>query len=194
MKHLRLSALIALGLMMLLTQLAWAHERRTVGKYQFVVGFLNEPSYANEPNAIDLHVTNTETNKPVEGIEKTVQGEVIFGGKTMKVALAPRFGQPGTYEGDFIPTKPGTYIFHFSGAIEGTPIDEKFESGPNTFEDVDDPVDVQFPEKNPSPLELTKRIQAAENAASGAQTWALLGVGFGVLGLAVGVWGWTRRK
>ena len=37
---------------------ASAHERRTVGKYQFVVGWLNEPAFSGQMNSIDLRVTD----------------------------------------------------------------------------------------------------------------------------------------
>ncbi|HEY3126471.1 MAG TPA: hypothetical protein VGK07_05385, partial [Candidatus Limnocylindria bacterium] len=38
---------------------AAAHERRMVGPYQFVVGWLNEPAYVGLMNSLDLRVTDT---------------------------------------------------------------------------------------------------------------------------------------
>ncbi|MBI2322865.1 MAG: hypothetical protein HYU88_12445 [Chloroflexi bacterium] len=56
-----------------------AHERRPVaGKYQLVVGFLNEPAFAGQMNGIDLRVTvPAEGDKPIEGLEKTLKATVI---------------------------------------------------------------------------------------------------------------------
>ncbi len=188
-----MSVALALGLTLLVTQSASAHERRTVGKYQFVVGFLNEPAYTNLPNGIDLRVTNTETNKPVEGLEKTLKAEVISGSKTMPVELQTRFNQPGAYAGYFVPTKAAAYIFHFTGDIEGLKIDEKFETGPGRFEEPEDTIKLQFPEKLPAPLDMATQLKAAQDAASSAQTVAYVGVALGVLGVILGALG-LRRK
>lgn len=184
---------LALGVTLMLTQVVSAHERRTVGKYEFVVGFLNEPAYVGQPNAIDLRVTDTEAKKPVEGLEKTLQVEVIFGGKALPVQLRSRFGQPGAYAGDLIPTKPGAYIFHFTGTIEALKIDEKFESGPGRFGEVEDTSPLQFPEKVAAPLEMATQLKAAQAAAANAQTFAYVGIAVGVLGGILGALG-LRRK
>lgn len=194
MKRLQLALVLALGLTLLFTQIALAHERRTVGKYEFVVGFINEPAYTNLPNAIDLRVTDTETKKPVEGLEKTLKAEVTCGGKTMPVQLRARFGQPGAYAGDFVPTKAGTYIFHFTGEIEGLRIDEKFESGPGRFNDVQATTALEFPEKITAPLDMAAQVKAAQDAAASAQTLAYAGIGAGVLGLIVGTLSLLRRR
>src|SRR5512135_2012048 len=109
---------------MLFPSAALAHERRTVaGKYQFVVGFLNEPAVADQMNGIDLRIS-TSDGKPVEGLEQTLKAEVIVGGgaRTAQLPLQARFGQPGSYAAYFIPTRDGSYIFHFTGTIEGAPI------------------------------------------------------------------------
>src|SRR5947199_5584133 len=113
------SIALALAISLLASGVALAHESRIVGKYKLVVGFVNEPALNGQPNAIDFRVTVSDTAKAVEGLDKTVKAEVIYGGgKSMPVALSARFGQPGAYAGYFIPTRPGTYIFHFTGQIE----------------------------------------------------------------------------
>src|ERR1700694_76470 len=124
-----MSVLAALLISALAVSTTLAHESRAVGKYKFVVGFLNEPALLNQPNSLDFRVTVSDTGKAVEGLDKTVKAEIIFGASTMPLALSARFGQPGAYNAFFIPTKPGTYIFHFTGQVEGLNIDEKFESG-----------------------------------------------------------------
>ena len=189
-----LGVLLALVLALAGTGVALAHESRVVGKYKFVVGFLNEPALLNEPNSLDFRVTVSDTAKPVEGLDKTVQAEVIYGASTMPLALSARFGQPGAYNAFFIPTRPGTYIFHFTGQVEGTNIDEKFESGPGRFNDVTDTSTMQFPVKVPAPADMAAQLKAAQDAASSAQTMAYIGIGIGVLGLIVGGLGFMRRK
>src|SRR2546426_1943786 len=112
------------------TNVALGHERRNVGPYQFVVGFLNEPAFAGTINGIDVTITDTRANsKPVEGVEKTLNAEVTSGGlRPLPITLVTRFGMPGHYAGFFVPTKDGTYTFRFAGMVESTSVDEKFES------------------------------------------------------------------
>lgn len=188
MKRSRCAALVmALGLLLLFAQVVLAHERRTVGKYDFVVGFLGEPAYANQPNSIDLRISNTETKKPVEGLEKTLKAEVMFGGKTMPLTLTARFGTPGAYNGNLIPTKAGAFIFHITGDIEGQKVDEKFESGPGRFSNVEDTAPLQFPEKVSAPLETAANVKAA-------QTVGFIGIGVGTIGVIVGALALMRGK
>ncbi|MEK7681939.1 MAG: hypothetical protein AAB369_03835, partial [Chloroflexota bacterium] len=88
---------------------ASAHERRTVGKYQFVVGFFQEPALEGQPNGVDLRVTDPSVTppRPVEGVEKTLKVTVSQGPASKEMALQTVFGQPGRYRTVFIPTRPG---------------------------------------------------------------------------------------
>ncbi len=185
---------LAFVLTLVATQFAFAHERRTVGKYDFLVGWASEPPYANQSNAISLTVTDTQAKKPVSGLDKTLQAEVIFGARSMVVPLTESDENPGTYTGPFVPTRVGTYIFHFSGQVAGQTVDEKFESGPNTFDDVQDIAPLQFPDKVPAASDLAKQVQSAQNAASNAQMLAYVGIVVGALGLIVGGVAMMRRK
>lgn len=179
--------LTVLGVLSVQPRPVFAHERREVGKYTFVVGFLNEPVFADMLNGIDLTITNTETKQPVEGVEKTLQAEVTAAGKTMPVRLRARFNQPGKYVGDFIPTQPGQYRFHFFGTVEGQAVDERFESGPGRFDDVESSSALQFPEKAPSAVELGRQVSAADATINQARLFGLGGMVLGALGVAVGI-------
>src|SRR2546425_479737 len=108
---------------------AFPDERRAVGPYTFEVGWLGEPAFAGAMNAVDLTVTDTRSNdKPVEGLEKTLQVEVFYGGLTtpLSVALRTRFGLPGTYAADLMPTKDASYPFSIFGQIESLDVDQHF--------------------------------------------------------------------
>src|SRR2546428_12702368 len=76
---------------------AAAHERRTVGPYIFVVGWITEPSYVGQLNALDLTVTETASTKAVEGLEKTLKADLITGGgaAAMPPGIAPPVRPPG---------------------------------------------------------------------------------------------------
>jgi len=185
-----LAVLAAMILPLALPGVALAHERRLVaGRYQFVVGFLNEPVFAGQMSGIDLRVTiPAEDNRPVEGLERMLRATVIVGGgaQSLSVELRPRFGQPGAYAGYFLPTRAGSYIFQFTGTIDGTPINERFESGPGRFDDVQAVEPLQFPVKLPDPGTAANEIKAARAEAAAARTLALVGLVVGIAGLLTG--------
>jgi hypothetical protein len=193
--------LVALCLVLVPTT-ASAHERRMVGggKYQFVVGFLNEPAVQSFQNGIDLTVTDltqkdaSGNGKPVDGLEKTLKAQVMVpNGAKRDVTLATRFGMPGKYAGYFVPTAPGSYMFRIYGAVGDQQIDETFNSGPNTFSDVDPLADLQFPNQVSVPTNAQAQIDSAKSAANTARALGIAGLVVGVLGLAAGGFALTRR-
>src|SRR5260221_3056248 len=66
---------------------AAAHERRVVGPYTFVVGWIVQPPYVGPINALDLPVTKTTSTKAVEGLEKTLKADLITGGGAALIRL-----------------------------------------------------------------------------------------------------------
>jgi hypothetical protein len=138
---------VALAMLAILAAPAAAHERRTVGAYTFVVGWLNEPAHVGQLNALDLRVTETATGKGVEGLEKTLSAEIRTGGRAdgHALTLEARFGQPGAYKGEVVPTRTGDYRFHITGTIGSQRVDETFESGPGRFEGVEEITSLEYP-------------------------------------------------
>jgi hypothetical protein len=157
---------LAAGALLLASPLtAQAHETRDVadGKYQMVVGFMNEPVYAGDKSGLefwvyDLGSAATPTagaeasddeaaGPPVEGLEETLQAEVIYEDQTMELPLTAKWDEPGGYYSVFFPTaSEGDYSFRIYGTIDGTDIDETFTSGPETFGPVEDPAPLRFPQ------------------------------------------------
>src|SRR4030095_9938143 len=139
LRRLFLAAMVLIAAVSITTPAALAHERASVDKYSLVVGFNDEPALQGQPNGMQLTVTvPSEGNRSVEGLADSLKANVAFGGGQPKeFPLRAQFGQPGRYVADFIPTRPGTYIFTFTGSIEGNPISERFESGPGRFNDVE---------------------------------------------------------
>lgn len=170
---------------------ASAHERRPVGKYIFVVGFAAEPAIQNQLNGLSLTITDPE-GSPIEGAEKTLEASVAFsGGPAKEVPLRAVFGQKGHYISDLIPTKAGAYSFTFSGTVNGSPINETFESGPGRFDDVESPTALQFPEAMPAPADVAQQVQSAQSTADMALQRATLfglgGIAIGLVGISIGV-------
>jgi hypothetical protein len=206
-----LAAMVAVTLAALLIPLlagpAAAHEEKTVGKYHFVVGFGDEPAYAGEKNSVQLILADAK-DKPVTDLTDTLKVAVTTGSaEPLQLTLEPffevgEFGTPGDYRAFFIPTAPGSYSFHFTGTIKGQKVDQTFKSGPQTFSDIEDPAQVQYPAKQPTTGQLSTRVdresgrvdaalaaerdQAKDDAAS-ARTLAVVGLVVGALGLLVGI-------
>ena len=134
-----------------------AHESRTIadGRYQIVVGFMNEPVFAGDKSGLEFRVSEVSTatptgdeetdGTPVEGLEETLQAEVIFGDQAMELPLEATWDEPGGYGSVFFPMEPGDYTFRIFGTIGDTEIDESFTSGPETFNVVADPAPLRFP-------------------------------------------------
>ena len=119
---------------------AEAHERRTVGPVQMVVGWLNEPAYAGFLNAVQLRLSDDAG--PISDAGDAVKVEIDFGDQKMgPVALAPAFGSPGEYRANLIPTRAGAYPFRFVGTVRGQQLDQKFTSSPTTFDSAKEPSD-----------------------------------------------------
>ena len=175
---------------------ASAHEVREVGDLTFVDGWASEPAYAGFGNEVQVIVTETRGERPVE--DGDLQAEVTFGepgaGVTSDaLTLDPAFDAPNEYLGYIIPTRPGTYSFHVTGSVGGQDIDETFTSGPQTFDDVNNPTTAEFPEQDPTRGELagaldrlTGRIddlRAEVTAESGDPVAMWIAIGAGVLAL-----------
>jgi len=201
------------GLLVLPASAALAHEGQSQGDLEMVVGFGTEPAYAGQPNSVQLILVHD--GEPLVDLGDTLDVEVSFGDQSQRFTLEPNFavgalGEPGDYRAWFIPTRAGQYTFHFTGTIDGEDVDQTFTSGPRTFGDVEDTNQIQFPVQDPTNGELAERIdqevprltsateearaaattavedsQAAANDASSAQTFAILALVVGALGVAL---------
>ncbi len=167
----RFALLISLtGLMLAINPaIGLAHENRQIadGKYNVEIGFLNEPAFVNQQNALFLVVQRIEhdevaTPEPgaadeddhhagsgagVTNLENTLQAEVIYIDQSMPLVLS-QTDEPGVYTSIFFPTAVGDYSFRIYGEIEGTAIDELFTSSPQGFDSVKDITPLQFPPVN----------------------------------------------
>lgn len=166
---------------------ASAHERRAVGEYTFVVGFLNEPAFEGELNAMSVRITNTATQQPVEDLEQTLKAELIFGAEQRDMTLTPVFNDPGHYKAHFYPTASGDYTFRFYGDVAGSQIDERFTSKPGGFNAVQAPAALQFPASVPAAAELSTQLAAAQSSAQTATLLGGAGLLFGLVSLGVAI-------
>ncbi|MSQ37126.1 MAG: hypothetical protein EXR61_02285 [Chloroflexi bacterium] len=180
---------VALSMLLALSQPAAAHERRNLGPYQLVVGWLNEPAFVGETNAVDITVTDTRVTpaKPIEGLEKTLKVEILAGGLTAgyKADFRTRFGLPGKYAADIIPTKAGAYKFKVTGKIESLDVNEIFESGPGRFGDIETVTALQYPQAVPAGADLSTKLGDLQSAVDQTRIAALAAVVLSVVGIAL---------
>ena len=195
----RLTSFVAATLVVVTSFIAFtgtaaAHERRTVGPYEFEVGWLTEPAFAGLVNGLDLTVTDTRSNKAVEGLEQTLTVDLQTGGLApLPLTLTARFGTPGAYDGSFMPTAAGTYTFHIKGKVATLDIDEKFESGPGRFDDVESTTAIQYPTKVPVGDELGKRLSDLQSAIDQLRLLSAAAVVIGIVALGT-AFALSRRR
>jgi hypothetical protein len=170
---------------------AMAHEHRSVGPLSYVVGWLNEPTFAGSVNAVQLFLARGGAPVP----DGTLQVVVIFGDrngtqKSSPMDFDPSDETPGEYTSSLIPSRPGTYTFHITGTASGTKVDQYFTSGEKTFDDPKDPTASEFPAKDPTNGQLAQRLDSTDakvtavQPASSRSTIALI---VGAVGLLVAI-------
>jgi hypothetical protein len=173
-----------------------AHERRMVGPYQLVVGWLNEPAYVGLVNSLDLRVSDTRVTpaKAIEGLEKTLTVDIQTGGLgSLPLTVTARFGTPGAYNGYVMPTATGTYTFTIKGKIESQDVNEKFESGPGRFGDIESTTALQYPNKVPAADELTKSLGDLQSGIDQARLLSGAAVVIGIVALGA-AFAMSRRR
>jgi len=175
---------------------AAAHERRMVGPYQFVVGWLNEPAYVGLMNSLDMRISDTRVTpaKAVEGLEKTLTVVLQTGGLApLPLTVTARFGTPGAYNGYAMPTTTGTYIFTIKGKIDTLDVNEKFESGPGRFGDIESTAALQYPNKVPAADDLTKRLGDLQSGMDQTRLLSAVAVVIGIVALGTSI-AMSRRR
>jgi hypothetical protein len=199
---------------------AWAHTHRVLTingqQVELVVGWVVEPAYANEINAVDFwaHYINVtcpqgtvSTSCPVYGLDQSLRVTVTLGGQSQTLSFSPNLSNDvppsfyGEYTADIEPTVPGTVSFLIFGNIGGTAVNETFTCGPTTFECVDPASEIQFPQQSASgsdlqtPLAnaqsqistLQSQVAQLQNSIQMAYTVGVVGVAIGVIGVVAGL-------
>jgi hypothetical protein len=175
----------------LLPMPAAAHQGVNVGQYVLEIGWVKEPAVVGERNGLDLLITASGETGMAGGVTDaatTLEFAVEYGGVRHTYALRPLVGQPGRYTADLIPTREGTYTFHFAGNINGEAINVKFEPEPVEAADT-----LAFPEPLSSSPDLTSELAAAQAQANTAQMMAIGGLVLGLIGTGLGIYGVVKK-
>lgn len=177
--------LAALGLIQT-TQSALAHTRVEVGPYAIVVGWLQEPPIVGERNALTIEITENE--QPVIDAEASLDVEVLYAGRTWRVNMNPT-STPGLYTATLFPTVRGVYTTRLFGTLGSTDVDVQVDP-----EEVLPASNLQFPQALPDTIALQEQVDQLQAELQTARTWAFVGSGAGLVGIAVGLVGLLRRK
>src|SRR4051794_6324602 len=208
MRRFLLMSAAAAGLVVLMAAPALAHGEYDHGDIAIATGFLTEPAYVGQPNAVELEIS--KAGKPVTDVgQGDLKVGVSFAGQSTALTLEPNFevgewGTPGDYIASFIPTQPGKYAFTVAGAVAGEQIKYSMSAGPDTFTEVEDPAPAMFPPVDaPSNADLntkldaastrtTASISSARDAADSAKTVAIVAVVVALIAIVLAVIGWRR--
>jgi hypothetical protein len=174
----RLCAMSALVSMLALTAAGSvaAHTVQQVGPYTVTIGWLREPTYVGEQNAVQFLIHDASAH-PVDGLSTDNLSLVVSTGSTRSDPLdfAPSFdedtglGLPGEYLAPIIPTAPGGYTFHLTGKIRDQPVDLTVSSGVSTFDSVISPTGIQFPVPLPALGDMVTRLDRVDSRIGTAQ-------------------------
>jgi hypothetical protein len=143
-----LALLLLLGGLLPLSARAQGPLERQVGPYLLRLSFAHPPRL-DDSNALLLEVVDSRSGRPVEGLQDSLRLEGwVFptegARRYVPVFLRPARGQPGLYEGVFVPPALGPYRFYLLGSIEGTAVQEEFATGPGGLPEVLPPEEELF--------------------------------------------------
>ena len=155
-----------------------AHTVQQVGPYTVTIGWLHEPTYVGEQNAVQFLVH--DASGPVDGLTTDTLSLVVSTGSAQSDPLdfAPTFdpdtglGMPGEYLAPIIPTAPGAYTFHLKGKIRNQAVDLTVTSSDSTFDSVISPSGIQFPVPLPAMGDVVTRLDRVDARIATAQAAA----------------------
>ena len=203
-----ISATIAVLIGLLLAGVAYAHVVKQAGPYTLEIGWQHEPTYVGEANGVQVIVHDADENPITDLGTDDLKVVVSTGDKqTGELTFDPGFdleegeGPLGEYNAPIMPTAPGDYTFHLTGAIHGQAIDITVTSSDETFDTVKGTADIQFPTKLPALPDLVTRLdriderlsnnvgpsqEAVDAAQQRADLALMVGGGLGFLGVLIG--------
>ena len=195
-----LAATLAVLLGLLVASVANAHVVKQAGPYTLEIGWQHEPTYVGEANGVQVIVHDTD-DQPITDLATDDLKVVVSTAdqQSGELTFEPGFdlkegdGNPGEYNAPIMPTAPGDYTFHLTGAIHGEAVDITVTSSDETFDTVRGTAEIQFPAKVPSLTEVVTRLDridarlaSADDAKAAADRALLVGAGLGLLGVIVG--------
>jgi len=200
---------------------ALAHTTQNAGPYAITFGWMVEPCYVGEPNAVQVFIHQTSPTGAAVSSNVTLTVTVAAGGVTgtaqpLVASFDPDtgLGNPAEYDAPLIPEAPGTYTFTVAGEVNSTKVNVSASSGDSTFDSANDPSRIQFPAAVQGPAALSNAItnlqaalatetdvanaakasaDTAKKSANSAKTLAIIAIVVAAV-LGFGAFGAGRRK
>ena len=200
---------------------ALAHTTQNAGPYAITFGWMVEPCYIGEPNAVQVFVHQASPTGAAVSSDVTLTVTVSTGGVTgtalpLNAVFDPDtgIGNPAEYDAPLIPEAPGSYTFTIAGEVNSTKVNLTASSGDSTFDSANDPSKIEFPAPVQAPATLGNAItnlqsalatqtraaaaarasaDAAQSSAKSARTLAIVAIVVAVV-LGFGAFGAGRRK
>jgi hypothetical protein len=165
--------LIALAL----APISAAHTPHAVGDYELEIGWLHEPAFVGQPNAVQVTIVDANGD-PVTDLALDDLAVVVStaGQDSASLSLVPAFdaeegvGPLGEYDAVIVPTAPGDYTFHITGSIHGTAADLTVTSSDETFDPVETSTELEFPAKLPNLTEVATRLDRIDTRIASLQS------------------------
>jgi hypothetical protein len=107
------------------TKTAYAHITKNFGNIQVEIGWSNEPPLVGLLNNAIVQVNQTSgknTQTPVINALANMDIDAKYGGVTKPLDFVPSEDTEGLYNGQMIPTRPGTYSLVMNGTIQNQKI------------------------------------------------------------------------
>jgi hypothetical protein len=155
---------------------AFGHDVQTVGPYTLAIGWRQEPTYVDQPNAVQVFVSDANE----QALDDLAAGDLIvtvsYGDQTSPpLVLEPTWETSqgmatGEYTAEMMPTAVGDYVFHVTGTVHDQAVDVTSTSGTESFDPVIGPSGIQFPDKVPTLGELASRLAELEVLVRGSTT------------------------
>lgn len=192
----RIVVLAFMGVIISTATAAWAHDQRGFDGITMRVGWLNEPTYSGSVNAVQVALAQ-QAGGPIADAKLSVV--VVFGKEgspthSASLTLEPSDETPGEYTAAIVPTRPGQYSFHITGAAAGHKIDEWFQSSETTFDNVSDPTADEFPAKDPTAGQLAQRVSASDSKTKSASTRGTIALALAVVAIVIGGVALARKR
>jgi hypothetical protein len=167
-----LTVVAAAGLFTALTAPpALAHTTVMAGPYALTFGWMNEPCYTGNENAVQLFIhQGSATGAAVGNIQGLTVKVSAAGVTSAPLALNAAFdpdtglGNPAEYDAPLIPTVVGSYTFTITGMINTTAVNVSATSGDSTFDSAHDPTAIEFPAQPPNVASLAQSVTNLQSA------------------------------
>lgn len=147
----------------LLAPLGAAHVTKDVGPSTIKVGWTDEPAASGARNHVFAQIWNASTGAGIPEATKTLTFTVKYSDQSKTLDMTESDEESGNYTAPLLMSKPGIYVIHVEGTLQGKPIKQDFD-----IEDVTDGNADIFP----ATIDLTAQLKDLQDRVSALEAKA----------------------